>query len=1209
MPPAAEMTPLTGEGRRGRDYYRTVAEWGVQAAEALDHAHQLGIVHRDIKPGNLLVDGRGNLWVTDFGLALVKHGETNLTVTGQALGTPRYMSPEQALAKRVPIDHRTDVYSLGATLYELLTLRPAFESEDRQELLRQIAFDDPAKLRRVERAIPAELEIIVLKAMEKRPQDRYATAQELADDLERWLRNEPIQARRPTVVQRLRKWGRRHRGAVTAGGVGLVLAMVGLIAGTLYATSAYQSEKAERLKAENAERVVEEERDTAEQRLYIADMNRAAQAWDAANIDRLQELLEAHRPRQGQRDLRGWEWYYLQGVSHSALLSVDTEYREVQSLAWSPDGRWLAAAGAEERRVQLWNVTTGEHRVIVPGSQSGDPKSLAWSPDSRRLAWADHQRGVVTIWDVVKDREDRALPGPIESGTQQMGWSPDGRQIAVSTFAPGGGNQITVWDVASGKECRTLVFARTDSCQWLAWSPNGKHLACVQNSGRVSIWDMGTGKETLNIAAEAVRTVSWSSDSGRVSLGCANAIKIYGAKDGKEFLTLPGTLSSAWAPDGRRLAAPSNSMPQAIKVWDGDTGQELYTFRGHTGYAFSLAWSPDGKRLASAAGQTIMVWNVTRNQEYAALKGGSSLVNSLDWNQDGKRLATGSSDSTIKIWGATSEEPALTVNVADPQGRLAWSQDGQLLASQGADGKSVVIRYADGTKIVRTLIPTRKHRGASPAVGPFAWDPNSRRLAFGFFRDRSVRVLDVREGKEVHDLELPGGWCQALAWSPDRRRLAVATSNATLICDTLTWEPTLSLVRAPSQSMAPIAWSPDSQLLAMSDDTTIKIWELATQQEVLRLRGHAREVEALSWSPDGRRLVSAGQDRTVKLWELTTGQEILTLRDAARCVSWSPDGQRLAAATATDGTVKVWDASPGHRVGKPVLTTSVNRQLELATKQHRLACQLQNLGRYQEAETAYRQAVDVEDGTIARFPYETYYREPVISSLQALASLLETTGRYADAERAWHQILALQRDVVRDSPIRMNKGRHVTGTYYQLGLLLIRLHRFSEAVECYRQGLAAWPENSWGTVLDAIQNSLAWLLATCPEPAVRNPAEAVAVGKKLVQRAPQQGAYWNTLGVAQYANGDWKDAITSLTKSAKFHNGGDSFDWFFLAMASWQLGKKEDARAWYDKAVQWMDKNKPEDEELRRFRAEAAALLSIEDAPKPNGKEGSPRKD
>jgi serine/threonine protein kinase/Tfp pilus assembly protein PilF len=224
--PAADMTLLTGEGRRGRDYFRKVAELGAQAAEALDHAHQLGIVHRDIKPANLLVDGRGIVWVTDFGLAHVQHGEASLTMTGQAVGTPRYMSPEQALAKRVPIDHRTDVYSLGVTLYELLTLRPAFASDDRQELLRLIAFDDPSRPQRLERSIPAELEIIILKAMEKRPQDRYATAKELADDLRRFLENKPIQARRPWAWERLAKWMRRHKSVMRAVAATLVIGTV-----------------------------------------------------------------------------------------------------------------------------------------------------------------------------------------------------------------------------------------------------------------------------------------------------------------------------------------------------------------------------------------------------------------------------------------------------------------------------------------------------------------------------------------------------------------------------------------------------------------------------------------------------------------------------------------------------------------------------------------------------------------------------------------------------------------------------------------------------------------------------------------------------------------------------------------------------------------------------------------------------------------------
>jgi serine/threonine protein kinase len=226
---AGDSTPLAEEGQPGRDFFRKVAGLGVQAAEALDHAHHMGIVHRDIKPGNLLLDGRGNLWVTDFGLAQVQQGGGILTMTGDLVGTLRYMSPELALAKRLVVDHRTDIYSLGSTLYELLALQPAFEGSDRHELLRRIAFEEPKRVRRINKAIPAELETIALKAMEKHPKDRYATAQELADDLRRWREDRPIRARRPSWRQVATKWARRHRTFVGAAVV--VFLLVGLLGG------------------------------------------------------------------------------------------------------------------------------------------------------------------------------------------------------------------------------------------------------------------------------------------------------------------------------------------------------------------------------------------------------------------------------------------------------------------------------------------------------------------------------------------------------------------------------------------------------------------------------------------------------------------------------------------------------------------------------------------------------------------------------------------------------------------------------------------------------------------------------------------------------------------------------------------------------------------------------------------------------------------
>jgi serine/threonine protein kinase/Tfp pilus assembly protein PilF len=217
----------TEPSTRSPAYFRGVAQLGVQAAEALEHAHDMGVVHRDVKPANLLVDGRGHLWVTDFGLAHCQ-SQAGLTMSGDLVGTLRYMSPEQALAKRVMVDHRTDVYSLGVTLYELLTLEPAFNGRDRQELLRQIAFEEPRRPTSHNKALPVELETIVLKAMEKNPAERYATAQELAEDLDRYLRDEPIRAKRPSLVMRLRKWARRHQPVVWSAAAFLLLALITL---------------------------------------------------------------------------------------------------------------------------------------------------------------------------------------------------------------------------------------------------------------------------------------------------------------------------------------------------------------------------------------------------------------------------------------------------------------------------------------------------------------------------------------------------------------------------------------------------------------------------------------------------------------------------------------------------------------------------------------------------------------------------------------------------------------------------------------------------------------------------------------------------------------------------------------------------------------------------------------------------------------------
>jgi hypothetical protein len=413
--PAADTRPGLGAqistewSTQAADYFRTVARLTLQAAGGLDYAHGLGIVHRDVKPGNILVDGRGNVWVTDFGLAQF-HADAALTQTGDLLGTLRYMSPEQASGRRALLDHRTDVYSLGATLYELLTLRPIFDGTDRQTLLHQILHDEPRPPRSIDAAIPAELETIVLKAVSKAPAERYATAQEFADDLRRYLEDKPILARRPTLRERVVKWSRRHRSVVVSAVVCLVLAVAGLLTTTLLlaganaqTTAAYERERqqaaearAQRARAEEnfrqARRAVDFFAQIGEEELSkFPPLQGVRRRLLMAALEYYQEFIEQQREDPSlQADLAAshqrvtrllGELSALQGHAHLALLTNSSvqkalkvtpqQTEQIVRLSddfvkqWRDARRDLTRLSAEERQQKAVELTRGHGKAMA----------------------------------------------------------------------------------------------------------------------------------------------------------------------------------------------------------------------------------------------------------------------------------------------------------------------------------------------------------------------------------------------------------------------------------------------------------------------------------------------------------------------------------------------------------------------------------------------------------------------------------------------------------------------------------------------------------------------------------------------------------------------------------------------------------------------------------------------------------------------------
>jgi serine/threonine protein kinase len=590
-PTAETITPPVGARSTERTtnrpaIFQTVAKLGIQAAEALEHAHSLGVIHRDIKPGNLMVDARGNLWITDFGLAHCQ-GAVELTMSGDLLGTLRYMSPEQALAQRVLVDQRTDIYSLGVTLYELLTLKPAFPGSDRQEVLRQIAFDDPRPPRRINKAVPAELETIVLKAMEKNPVDRYVTAQELADDLQHFLDDKPIRARRPTPVQRVRKWTRRHPGVVRTAIGALFGAVVVLAVSTgLVLHHLHRAEEAERDKTDKL----------WHEKFALAQAIRRS-GRTGQRLDSLQALAEAAEIARSL-NVPEEEMLKLRNEAIACMTLPDLQLKpEYDRYTAEPPG-WLDmqleryATADDQGNITIRGIGDGQElfRLRGPGlpvltlhfSPNGVFVVVAYSPPYPHATIRAH----VIIWDLARAEVALELPREFSNtqdlrlfGPSQAHWSPNSRLLAVC----GSSGVVAIFDVVSRKEVQRFPAAVTRN--QIAFHPNGKQVA-VLASGVVQIRDAESGSLV------------------------------------DQFAFPERVMHFAWGCDGRFMAAAHieanliNGEHRHAFIWDVTARRLHKILQGHGSNAVHVAFNHAGNLLASAGwDDTVRLWNPWTGKE------------------------------------------------------------------------------------------------------------------------------------------------------------------------------------------------------------------------------------------------------------------------------------------------------------------------------------------------------------------------------------------------------------------------------------------------------------------------------------------------------------------------------------------------------------------------------------------------------------------
>jgi eukaryotic-like serine/threonine-protein kinase len=914
-------------------YYRAVARLGIQVAEALAHAHAQGVLHRDIKPSNLLLDVDGHVWISDFGLAKVE-GAEGPTRTDDIIGTLRFMGPERFEGWS---DRRSDIYGLGITLYEMLTLRPAFGAPTRVKLMEQVIHDPPPAPRRVDPRIPRDLETIVLKAIAKEPGERYATAESLASDLENYLADKPIVARRSSPAERAWRWCRRNKAAagLLAACAVAALALVGVAVGFAY--NGQLRAKNEEISATNLQLKAAHERE--ESLKYFNHMVLAEREWSDSNVGRAEQLLDECVPNSGSKDLRGWEWHYLKRQCHNYMNIFNVYRGQAMGIAFSPDDRYLATTGHDDKSVRIWNPQTGKLEKTLVGLTRFISEGLAYSPNGEFLAASCGEYsdpGEVIVWEVSTGNQYLKFAN-VCGESSNIAFSPDGNRLAVVSGEWNKRPMLTIWDLRKKRE-PLQISGDTDEMGWIsvAFSPDGNSIATASGKldqdspdnqpGAVKIWDSRTGKLKSKLPHPGPLTcVAYSLDPARpviATTGWDMMLRLWDVEEGREIKSVHAgaqvSFKVVFSPDRRHLATACED--NAARIWDAANLEPILTLRGHTREVHSVTFTSDGRRVATQSMDfTVKVWDAVQERQPLTLAGRrGDWVQAVAFSPDGQRIASGRIDGTLRVHDAATGKKRLDLKgLTEPIEGVAFSPDGTIIATGSGSWKKfealgqITVRDSASGDVIQRF---EAHRGMVLSV---AFSPDGSRLATAggeHYRDSgAIKIWDTKTWKEIDTHEGHTGGRIRVAYSPDGRFLAsIGWDRKVIIRDANTGNR-LRLIEGSKSFILGFAFSRDGARLATVDiDGGAIVWETATGQELCRFRGNKQIVRSVAFSPDGARAASGGEDGTVKIWDPVTGKEALTLRghsDAVLCVAFSRDGTRIASSS-KDGTVKIWDGSP-----------------------------------------------------------------------------------------------------------------------------------------------------------------------------------------------------------------------------------------------------------------------------------------------------------
>jgi WD40 repeat protein/serine/threonine protein kinase len=977
-----EGVPITEYCDRSRAPIRERLELLLQVCQAVQHAHQKGIIHRDLKPSNVLVvsqDGTPLVKVIDFGVAKAVGQrlteKTIYTQAAQVMGTPLYMSPEQAGQSGLDVDTRTDIYALGVLLYELLTGTTPFDKERLRaagydEMRRILREEEPprpsARLstlgraattvstqrksdpKRLRQLIRGELDWIVMKALEKDRNRRYETTSAFAADIQRYLHDEPVLACPPAVWYRCRKYVQRHKGPLLAAGVVLLVALVSLavVFGVRQQAASEQAALQERAREQQ-----ERAREQLELQLYCQTVGLAERERDRGNAGRAEQLLDGE---QCPPSLRRWEWYYLKRLRFgpSSPLRLDTL---LMCLSVSPQGRWLAVAG-RDGTIRICDVTDGREVRRLP-SQGDSVTRVAFSPDGRRLA-SGCEDGKVRVWELETGRP--VFPLPHEGEALCVAFSPDNSQLLT-----GGTKGAFVWDATTGARLASLT-GHAGPVHAVAFSPDGRLAATAgERDRRVKVWDATTWQElrTLGPHVGTVFSVAFHPDSKRLAAasgffpddGDEAEVLLWDVDTGQQTVKplrghQGGVLDLAFSPNGRRLVT-AGTEDATIRVWDVASGLETLILRGHQDAVFGVAFSIDGHRLFSAgADHTLRIWDGTPpgadGGSLRTFTGHTARVTSVAFDRDGVRLVSGSMDGAVRVWdlptgtlfhkipGSDGTVQSVTFSPAgDWLGVLYWP------GIQG-DSTSRPLRVWDSHTWRERPVPPRtlNYQGRSSA-----FCPDGRRLVVAcsnlivpidgttflpssvvYDHDSILAGVSVRrDGRHAAAAVVDGQIC---IWNLDDPRHVLAVLSPPSLDGLVNLHVALSPQpvhrwQAHTTRVAGIAYSPTADVLASCGlDGSIRLWDASTYKPLPgEPLGHTSGVRCLAFSPDGRRLATGGNDATVCVWDVAQRRKLFVLYGHTAevyAVTFSRDGRYLASGS-LDRTVRVWDAQPAGNHGLP----------------------------------------------------------------------------------------------------------------------------------------------------------------------------------------------------------------------------------------------------------------------------------------------------